>query len=451
MGWPRATLSLAMAVSSVLQGIAAPIWGFLIETYRRPALTMLCSMALLIAANFLFSAAASVPQAVWIVGVGLLAGIGAAGVGSAMLLGELGRLFLPAHDPAAIKRRNLVFGIVPSVGQTGQFVLVPIAQALTLSYGWAYSAFVLACISCAVVPLFFFMRRKAPLDPEEEPAHLPASSGFDAVPTDDPHADPLKADTLAPGTPNPAGRPRVTIEPPAAVGQPQFAVVPEPPTALLALEEAFSHSAILLLTLAYFTCGWHIGFLTSNLVADLTDQGVSPSLAAWCFSIVGIFSTVGTFLSGFLPGVTGIRPKWLLCGIYYSRAVLVALLILLPPSDSSLLATCALLGLAWLSTVPATTAITASVAGTRWLATLAGAEFGAHQVGTFLGTYLGAVEYDATGSYTITFWATVGLAAVAGTFVAAIDDRSLRRREIGELGASYLLLSDSAVEVEGRG
>ncbi|KAI9005571.1 major facilitator superfamily domain-containing protein [Hyaloraphidium curvatum] len=440
MGWPRSVLSLSLAISGLLMGLIAPFWGALIETFHRPGLAFLAASCLLIAGNFLFAFAPYISQAGWVVGVGLLVGTGSAGMGMSNLLAQVGRLY-PAQDPAAQRKRSLLFGVVPSIGQTGQFIYTPITRALISSFGWTTAAMILGYQSLLLIPLVFFVRRKTPPSLEtmlarggSKPALPPAAA--EELPSDsiDKPVE-LKSDDSASNSPasKPADAPQPRPQPLAeafAVG-PQYVAVPEPPTAAQAIKEAFTHTPIIFLSLAYFTCGWHIGFLGSSIPADLQDRGLSPELAAWCLSCVGIGSTVGTFLAGFLPTVIKkLRVKWMLAGIYYSRALLVTLLIVIPANAVAFFVICTILGLSWLSTVPPTTSLVASILGTRWLGTITGIMFGVHQLGFFAGTYLAAVDYDRTGSYTIVYWVTVGMALFAGTCVSFAGDRTLRRKEI---------------------
>lgn len=135
--------------------------------------------------------------------------------------------------------------------------------------------------------------------------------------------------------------------------------------------------------------------------------------------------------------------------IKWARAVFVLLLVLVPVTDAGHLTISVFLGFSWLATVPPTTSLTASILGTRWLGTIVGIEFAAHQVGGFLGTYLGAVEYDRTGGYTVCWIITIVLAAIAGTFVAFAGDRTLRRKEIDSFGDDYVKLGGNEDNLEG--
>lgn len=459
MGWGRSVLSLALAIASLVQGLSSPFWGMLLETFQRPAATMLLGAAFFISGNFLFAAAPQISsQAAWIAGVGILTGLGTAGAGLTMLMAEVGRYF-PAHDPAALRKRSIIFGTIPSIGQAGQFIFAPVARSLISEFGWTRAAEIMAYQALVVVPLIFVLRgnkgvggKKKEEEQEEPTTKLPAkvddeetarSKTEHEIPEDLAPTSDVKLVPLSPTS--------ATTEP-SAKPQPTYISIPEPPSALLALKEAFMHPPYVFLTLAYFTCGWHVGFLSTSLVASLEDRGLDKATAAWCLSAIGIGSMFGTFLAGFLPSIFKIRIKWLLASVYYSRAIFLLIFILIPspPNAAATLFISVLLGLSWLSTVPPTTSLTASILGTRWLGTLSGVSFGVHQIGGFLGTYLGAVEYDASGSYKGCYWASVGLAVLAGGFVTIMGDRTLRRREIDYLKLDANEATEKDVE-DGKG
>lgn len=460
MGWGRSVLSLSLAIQNLLMGPIAPFWGAIIETFHRPAMTFLLAAGCYIGGLFLFASAPSVPQAAWVAGFGILTGAGLAGIGLSILLAEVGRLF-PAQDPAALRKRSLVFGIVPSVGQAGQFALVPIARSLISSVGWTQSAMIIAYQTMIILPLIFFLRRKTPPSFETIVAskNKARPPKLEDLGSNNGAGDEVLTETeLAAGEAAPEPRPKLVVveEKPndnataaAAVVGPQYVPVPEPPTLSLAIKEAYTHAPMIFISIAYFTCGWHLGFISSSLVAYLQDRGVSPNIAAWCLSSIGIGSMIGTFLSGFLPGMfKSIKTKWLLASVYYSRAVFVTILLVIPTNDAALLVICTCLGFSWTSTVPPTTSLTASILGTRWLGTILGISFASHQLGGFCGTYLGAVEYDKTGSYIICWWITVGLAAIAGTFVVFAGDKSLRKKEVVGYGQDYVRLGGGDVGPE---
>jgi MFS family permease len=328
-----------------------------------------------IGGNFLFAAAEQIPQAAWVAGQALLIGIGSAGLGIGILLGSVGRMF-PAQDPAAMKRRSLLFGLVPAIGQVGQFALAPLARSLIASSGWVYAATVLAWQTLIIVPMILLLRRQTPKSAAPKPA-----------PTE-PETD-VKTKTDA--VPTPAPIPVALVATPG----PRYEPVPEPPTAFGAVREGFAHLPVIVLTIAYVSCGWTLGFVTTSMAAALQDKGVSADGAAWCISAIGIGSLFGTLLSGILPAyVKWITAKRFLAVVYFFRGVFLFTIAAMPPNLAGLITVCVLMGFTWFSSIPPTTSLFASICGTRWLGTISSVAFAVHQVGMFLGAYLGKFERD---------------------------------------------------------
>ncbi|KAJ3339053.1 hypothetical protein HDU93_008639 [Gonapodya sp. JEL0774] len=343
----------------------------------------------------------------WVAGISLFTGVGMAGTGFPVMLGEVGRMF-PGSDPRSLSRRALLFGIVPSVAQTGQFVFAPLARSLNSSLGWSVTARIFFYQSCIILPLAFVLRRKSGATSTAASAQRQADNEGKAA--EDEKA--LKKESTAAGTEVVT---KTTVR------------VPEPPTVGLAIKEAFSFSPFLLISAAYFVCGWHVGFVGAHIAPYLQDQGLSADIAAWALSTIGMGSAVGTFLAGFVPSrVKWVNVKWLLAYIYFMRSILLLLFLVIPTNVPFTMIFAALFGVHWLSTVPPTTALLANYLGTKWLGTISGFAFALHQTGSFLGVYLGALEYDTTKSYAICWWISFGLALFAGVCVAFSHQRSLR-------------------------
>lgn len=435
MGWPRSVLSLSLAIASLLGGVFGPVWATLVETYQRPAITMMVAAAIFISGNFLFASAEKISQSAWVAGTSLLIGIGSAGLGVGILLGAVGRLF-PAQDPSALRKRSLVFGIVPALGQTGQFALAPLGRYLIASMGWVKAAEILAWQTFLIVPMILLLRRQKP---KAVPTPPPEPKQVEEAGAENKTLDKVQAEPPKPAPPAPI---------PAAPG-PRFETVPEPPSAWLAVKEAFSYLPVVMVSLAYFSCGWTLGFVSTSMAASLQDRGTSADVAAWCVSAIGIGSTVGTLASGVLPAtVKGITAKRLLSFVYLFRSLLLFIVASIPPNAAALITVCVFLGLAWFSSIPPTTSLFASICGTRWLGTISTVAFAVHQIGMFLGAYLGSVEYDQRGSYTICWYFTASLSAVAGILVALAKDKSLRKREIVGSGEDYVQLGGGEITVE---
>lgn len=249
-------------------------------------------------------------------------------------------------------RRSWAMGMATAAGSLGQFVFAPLGQSFISGYGWITALVMLAAIA-AIVPLLAAALRGGDA-PDEEETSLSLRE--------------------------------------AATG-------------------AFGHGSYLLLLSGFFVCGFHVAFITTHLPPYLTDSGVSPLVAAWSLALIGLFNVVGSYASGVLGDRRSKRR--LLSGIYLSRAVALALFVVLPKSPAVVLTFAAAMGILWLSTVPLTSGLVAVMFGTRYLGMLFGFVFLSHQVGAFIGIWLGGVAYSETGSYDPVWWAGVALALIA--------------------------------------
>ena len=264
------------------------------------------------------------------------------------------------------QHRNLTFGICTAMGSIGQFLLVPMGQAFLNSYHWSVVLMLLALLVAFVMPLSISMR----------------------------------------------GRPEETIiSSKQSMGE--------------ALREAANHSGYVYLTLGFFVCGFHITFVATHLPAYITDQGLSAEVGAWSLSVIGLFNVFGAICAGILANK--FQKKNLLSAIYLSRGLFMLLFVLTPISETTILILSAGLGLSWLSTVPLTTGIVAQVFGPRFMATLFGFVLFSHQLGAFLGVWLGGKIFDETGSYTMVWWLSIALALFAALVHLPINERPLAR------------------------
>jgi len=182
-----------------------------------------------------------------------------------------------------------------------------------------------------------------------------------------------------------------------------------------ALHEAFAHRSYLLLVLGYFTCGFQLAFITVHLPSYLVDKGLSAQVGGWTLATIGLFNVVGSVTSGWLGD--RVPKRYLLSVIYFTRAAAILGFIAFPVTPFTCLVFGAVMGLMWLSTVPPTNGIIAVMFGTRWLTTLAGFAFFSHQVGGFLGVWLGGLVFDRYGSYGPVWW----LAIMFGVLSALIN------------------------------
>ena len=181
-----------------------------------------------------------------------------------------------------------------------------------------------------------------------------------------------------------------------------------------AIKIAFSDRSYTLLFFGFFVCGFHVQFIQTHLPAYITDEGLAPIIGAWSLALIGLFNIGGSFFSGW-SGQIYSKPK-LLSAIYASRAAVIALFIFTPLSGTSVLVFSAAMGILWLSTVPLTTGLIAQTQGLKFLSTLAGLVFFSHQVGGFLGAWLGGRLYDITGNYEA-MWIAAILFGLAATII----------------------------------
>ena len=263
------------------------------------------------------------------------------------------------------ERRSVALGITTAVGSLGQFLLPPIGQAFLSAYGWQTALLLLALGSLAMVL---------------------AAGGVRG-----------RMATLAHGE----------------------------QTIREALEEARRHSGYLYLTAGFFVCGWHVAFIAVHLPAYLADGGLSTEIAAWCLALVGLCNVIVSYVAGVLGG--RFSKRYCLSALYAARSVLILAFIALPLSAASALTFSALIGLLWLSTVPLTSGLVAQIFGPRYMATLFGIVFLSHQIGSFLGIWLGGYLYDAYGSYDVIWWLSIALGLVAALLHWPIDERAVPR------------------------
>jgi predicted MFS family arabinose efflux permease len=266
------------------------------------------------------------------------------------------------------ERRSWAMGIATAAGSLGQFVMAPLGQAFILAYGWQTALLILAA-GAAIVPLLATAMVSSP-------SSLSSAGEIDLG---------LK-ETLA---------------------------------------RAFGHRSYLLLTAGFFVCGFHVAFITVHLPPYLLDVGADPRLAAWSIAIIGLCNVVGSYGAGVLGGRHS--KRWLLASIYLLRSVAIALFVLLPVTTLSVLLFAAAIGILWLSTVPPTSGLVAVMFGTRYIATLFGVVFFSHQVGAFLGIWLGGLFFELYGSYDAVWWMSVALGLFAALIHLPIVERPAPR------------------------
>jgi predicted MFS family arabinose efflux permease len=192
-----------------------------------------------------------------------------------------------------------------------------------------------------------------------------------------------------------------------------------------ALGEAFANRSYVLLVLGFFTCGFQLAFITVHMPAYLVDRGLSATVGGWTLATIGLFNIIGSVASGWLGD--RMPKRYLLSFIYFVRAAAIFAFIWFPVTPFSCIAFGATMGLMWLSTVPPTNGIIAVIFGTRWLATLGGFAFFSHQVGGFLGVWLGGIVFDRTGSYDMVWWLAILFGVLSALVNMPIVERPVAR------------------------
>jgi predicted MFS family arabinose efflux permease len=200
-------------------------------------------------------------------------------------------------------------------------------------------------------------------------------------------------------------------------------------TAKEALKEAFAHPSFWFLTAGFFVCGFHVAFIMVHLPAFTRDQGLDTWVGPAALAVVGIANIVGTYLAG--QSGQYIEKRRGLSLIYFGRSVIFCGFLLLPMTPFTVILLCGLLGLLWLSTVPLTSGLVATFFGTQWMSMLFGIVFMSHQVGSFLGVWLGGRLFDVTGSYTAMWWTSIALGVIAALLNWPIQERGVARLQVG--------------------
>ncbi len=270
----------------------------------------------------------------------------------------------------APERRSWAMGVAAAAGSFGQFLMVPVEGWLIASLGWQQALLALSMAVLLIIPLAFGLR---------EP-------GFQG-------AAPPKRDQT--------------------IGQ--------------ALREAFSYPSFNLLMAGYFVCGFQVVFIGVHMPSYLRDNGLSPQVASYALALIGLFNVFGTYIAGTLG--QRMPRRFILSFIYLARAVAISVFLLVPLSPLSVYIFSAVMGTLWLSTVPPTNATIAQIFGVQHLSMLGGFVFFSHQLGSFMGVWLGGYLYDATGSYDIVWYIAIGLGVLAGLVNLPIKEAPIQRAQ----------------------
>lgn len=271
-------------------------------------------------------------------------------------------------------RRSAALGIVAAMGSFGQFVMLPFGQSLISVVGWWGALLVLAVNALLMLPLALPLAGAAAL-----PSERRQSAGD-------------------------------------------------------ALREAVRHRGFLLVSLGFFVCGFQVVFISTHLPAYLLDHGMSANTGMTALALIGLANIAGAYLAGRLGG--RYSKKTLLAGIYLARAALIAIFVSLPVTPSSVYLFASGLGLVWLGTVPLTAGLVAQIFGVQYLSMLFGLVYLGHQIGAFLGGWLGGYAYDSTGTYDAVWLVSIALSLVAALANILADEREVERPRALAMAAS---------------
>lgn len=279
-------------------------------------------------------------------------------VGLGVASGSFGIVLAAFARNVAPEQRSFVFGLGTAAGSAGMFLFAPLSQALISAYGW-YDALVVMSVMMLAIPVL---------------------------------AIPLRGNSSSGSQPQAAFR--------QSAGE--------------ALREALGHRSYLLLVSGFFVCGFQVAFITAHFPAYISDIGIEARYAVIALALIGFFNIIGSLAAGII-GQHYSKP-YFLAFIYLARSVLVAAFLLLPQTPATVIVFSIVMGLLWLSTVPPTNALVAIMFGTAHLGMLGGVVFFSHQIGSFLGVWLGGYLYDNFGTYDPVWWLGVAL----GLFAAIV-------------------------------
>ena len=347
------SISLAMAVGQFMWGAVQPLAGAVADRFG-PRRVLQYGLVLLA----LGSALTPLMNNTWglVLSLGLLSAIGSGASSFSVLIGA-------ATTRLPLAARGAASGVINAGGSFGQFVFAPILQKLIQAFGWMNAMWALAVMVLAALPLVRVVSR-----PVDEPGE-----GLDGAP---------------------AGH--------AVAGGPGL---------WASVKQSLRDRSYLLLHAGFFTCGFHIAFLVTHLPGEVTLCGLPTSVASWSLAIIGLANIFGSLFAG--ACIARYRSKYVLAWMYASRALMIGLYLLAPSTDLTFYIFAAGLGFTWLATVPPTAAIVSKLFGVRYLGTLFGLTLLSHQIGGFLGAWLGGLSITRFGDYTWMWYADMLLAGLA--------------------------------------
>jgi MFS family permease len=265
-------------------------------------------------------------------------------------------------------KRSWAMGVAAAAGSFGQFLMVPTEGFLITHFGWQEALVILGAASLLMIPLSWGLRE-------------PGFSGGAVMARDQ------------------------------SIGQ--------------ALREAFKYPSFQLLMAGYFVCGFQVVFIGVHMPSYLRDKGLSPQVASYALALIGLFNVFGTYAAGVLG--QKYPKKNILASIYLARAVAISVFLLAPLTPASVYVFSGVIGILWLSTVPPTNATVAQIFGVAHLSMLGGFVFFSHQIGSFMGVWLGGYLYDKTGSYDIVWYLAIALGVAAALINLPVKEAAIER------------------------
>jgi MFS family permease len=353
----REIFGFAAALQVLMIGIGSPLFGALSDKFGSGKASLLGIAFVILGLAWM----ANVQTSFDIIGAQALYGFGAAGCGTAVVLGAVGR-------SVKVENRTLSLGIVMAAGSFGQFAVVPFTGYLIELVSWSQSLVYLSFFA-SIMLIFSFA-----LNFSEKSESSKAGS-------------------------------RQTIKE--------------------ALKEAFQSKSFNLLTLGFFVCGFHVTFVAVHLPAFIEDENLPFWVGGWALALIGLFNIVGTIYFGYLGD--RLSKKNLLALLYSLRSLLFLVFIFLPKTELTVLLFACVLGILWLSTVPLTSGIITVVFGPYYMSMLYGIAFFSHQIGSFLGSWLGGRLFDTYGSYDVMWWISVALGFIAALMHMPIKEKAVQR------------------------
>tara|TARA_B100001996_G_scaffold102109_1_gene76617 strand:+ start:104 stop:1426 length:1323 start_codon:yes stop_codon:yes gene_type:complete len=391
LGWGREIFAFAMAAQNLFWGALQPFAAAIAEKWG--AGRVIAGGGILYAIGLYLMSISTDPYS-FNFSAGLLLGMAQSGCGLAAVLGVVGRSLSDSSRPLGL-------GIVTAFAGAGQFFVVPIGQAFLTHYGWSISFVLLGLMSTIIIFTAYFLRVKQ----IEPPRPLMANS-----------ADSPEVPTAV----SPEAKSIVTAIERRKPAENEAAALNLDLKDMLFL--AARDKSYWLLTTGFFVCGFHVAFIAVHMPAYLDDKGLPADLGAYSLMLIALFNVFGSILAGFFG--SRFPKKYLLTILYTLRAITILIFIMVPVTTSSVMLFSVMMGLLWLSTVPLTSGLVATIFGTRYMGTLFGIVFFSHQLGSFLGVWLGGYFFDATGSYELIWWAGIVLGFTAAILHWPIKEES---------------------------